>query len=481
MPPPLIKARYGEPIAMRVYNNMPISEDRRTTASDATRRSCTSTTPTTARKATARPTCTISRARSTTTAGAPRSPAPTRPPTTPRTDKRASGPDGNGGLVKVPGDYRELQGTLWAHDHRFFFTAENVYKGNLMAVNMYSGPDRGNEALTDGVNLKLPSGKILDWGNLDFDVNLIVSDAALDQTGQLFFDIFDTDGSLGDLPLVNMAYAPYFDVVPRAYRFRILNASMSRFFKLAFSWNGNLVPFKFIANDGNLVVNPIQLTQLDEQGSAERYDVVVDFSQFRVGDKVYLVNLLKQTDGRRPDKVLSLSEALKGDKDDPVAGAIMEFRIDGLGAKRGRPGSHAHLCFGEARQGCRAERADGADPHRCTGARARGRVRPVGSGQLARRRRAVQSGLPGIRDLPVDHQDQRPGRAFHERQPDLAADSQARRGRALDLHQRRRRLGPPHSPSLRGRHNDRPWLCQHSRRRKSSCARTYGDCVRRGG
>ena len=220
----------------------------------------------------------------------------------------------------MPGDYRELQGTLWAHDHRFFFTAENVYKGNLMVVNMYSGPDRGNEALTDGVNLKLPSGKILDWGNLDFDVNLIVSDAALDQTGQLFFDIFDTDGSLGDLPLVNMAYAPYFDVVPRAYRFRILNASMSRFFKLAFSWNGNLVPFKFIANDGNLVVNPIQLTQLDEQGSAERYDVVIDFSQFQVGDKVYLVNLLKQTDGRRPDKVLSLSEALKGDKDDPVAG-----------------------------------------------------------------------------------------------------------------------------------------------------------------
>jgi FtsP/CotA-like multicopper oxidase with cupredoxin domain len=243
------------------------------------------------------------------------------------TDKRASGPDDNGGLIKVPGDYRELQGTLWAHDHRFFFTAENVYKGNFMAVNMYSGPDRGNEAISDGVNLKLPSGKIRSWGNLDFDVNLIVSDAATDQQGQLFFDIFDTDGFLGDLPLVNMAYAPFFEVVPRPYRFRILNASMSRFYKLAFSWNGNLVPFKFIANDGNLVVNPIQLTQLDEQGSAERYDVVIDFSQFKVGDKVYLVNLLKQTDGRRPDKVLTLAEALKGDKDDPVAGPIMEFRV----------------------------------------------------------------------------------------------------------------------------------------------------------
>jgi len=32
------------------------------------------------------------------------------------TDRRASGPDGNGGLVNVAGDFRELQGTMWAHE-----------------------------------------------------------------------------------------------------------------------------------------------------------------------------------------------------------------------------------------------------------------------------------------------------------------------------------------------------------------------------
>src|SRR5215467_10074348 len=106
------------------------------------------------------------------------------------TDPRASGPNGNGGLVNVAGDFREIQGTLWAHDHRFFFTAENVYKGNFGMVNMYSGPDRGNESHSDGINLRLPSGSQLDYGNLDFDVNLIVSDAAFDPTGQYFFDIF---------------------------------------------------------------------------------------------------------------------------------------------------------------------------------------------------------------------------------------------------------------------------------------------------
>ena len=88
-------------------------------------------------------------------------------------------------------------------------------------------------------------------------------------------------------------------MLPRKYRFRILNACMSRFFKLALAGpNGSAVPFQFIANDGNLVVNPITLTELDEQGIAERYDIVVDFSQFRVGDKLYLVNLLRAD--RRP-------------------------------------------------------------------------------------------------------------------------------------------------------------------------------------
>jgi len=230
--------------------------------------------------------------------------------------------------VNVPGDYKEIVGTMWAHDHRFFFTAENVYKGNLMQVNYYSGRDRGNETITAGGNLRLPSGTRLGWGNVDFDVNLIVSDGATDADGQYFFDVFTTDGFLGDLPLINFAYAPYFDVLPRKYRFRIQNASMSRFYKLALSYNGAPVPFRFIANDGNLVVNPIVLMQLDEQGVAERYDIVVDFSAFPVGSRIYLVNLLKmRDDGRGPQETLPLGQALAGDPTDPAIGKYMELRV----------------------------------------------------------------------------------------------------------------------------------------------------------
>ncbi len=244
------------------------------------------------------------------------------------TDPRASGPDDANGVVNVAGDWRELQGSLWCHDHRFFFTAENVYKGNLAMVNMYSGRDRGREDFNDGINLNLPSGTQLPWGNCDFDINVIFSDGACDTQGQYFFDIFTTDGFVGDLPLINFAYAPIMEVLPRKYRFRTINCSMSRFIKLTLAdSSGRAVPFQFIANDGNLVPNPLNLTELDEQGTAERYDIVIDFSRFAVGDSVYLVNRLQQTDGRKPDKVVSMAEALSGTNIDPCVGAIMKIKI----------------------------------------------------------------------------------------------------------------------------------------------------------
>src|SRR5260370_9619633 len=111
-------------------------------------------------------------------------------------------------------------------------------------------------------------------------------------------------------------------------RFRILYACMSRFVKLALGdSSGNAVPFTFICNDGNLVVNPVLLTVLDQQGIAERYDIVVDFSRFRIGDTVRLVNTLLQVDGRIPGAEWSLSQALQGTSHDPMGGPVLHFRI----------------------------------------------------------------------------------------------------------------------------------------------------------
>jgi manganese oxidase len=255
------------------------------------------------------------------------------------TDPKASSPTDAGGLRNVPGDWRETMSTHWFHDHMFSFTAQNVYKGNAAMFNIYSGLDRGAEDIEDGVNLRLPSGQAAatgkSWGNLDYDVNLMLADKAFHQDGQLFFDIFEFDGFIGDIMTVNLAYEPFFEVERRKYRFRILNASVSRFFKVALAdAAGNPQQFLQIANDGNLLPHPVPLTELDEQGIAERYDIVIDFSRFNLNEKVYFVNLADHFDpeigalnGKKPVKDLTLAEALSGSSPDPCVGRFLEFRI----------------------------------------------------------------------------------------------------------------------------------------------------------
>jgi manganese oxidase len=240
------------------------------------------------------------------------------------TDKMAGSPDDNGGYTKVPGDWHETMSTHWFHDHMFSFTAQNVYKGNAAMFNIYSAIDRGNETIRDGVNLCLPSGSAKPWGNLDYDINLMLADKAWDSNGQLLFDIFQLDGFLGDVMTVNACYKPYFEVEARKYRFRILNGSVSRFFKLALSDGSPMIQ---IGNDGNLLPHPIVLTELDEQSIAERYDIVIDFSRYKPGEKVWMVNLCEHEDGRGPKTDLSLAEALSGDSADACVGKFLEFRI----------------------------------------------------------------------------------------------------------------------------------------------------------
>jgi hypothetical protein len=240
------------------------------------------------------------------------------------TDPKASTPNGSGGLTRVPGDWHETMSTHWFHDHMFSFTSQNVYKGNAAMFNMYSGLDRGNETINDGVNLRLPSGRALDFGNLDYDVNIMLSDKAFDSTGQLYFDIFDFDGFLGDVMTVNLAYRPFFEVERRKYRFRILNASVSRFFAYGLSDGSPMIQ---IGNDGNLLPVPVTQTVSDEQGIAERYDWVIDFSRYAIGTRVQLVNVVEHQDGKKPNKILTVADALAGRSNDPCVGAMLEFRV----------------------------------------------------------------------------------------------------------------------------------------------------------
>jgi len=291
-------------------------------------------------------------------------------------DPEAGMPDGNGGIFKIRGDWRETMSTHWFHDHMLDFTAQNVYKGNAAMMNYYSAVDRGREAANaieargdakkpgygcdyanpgKNVNLCLPSGTALDWGNRDYDVNLLVADKAWDQEGQLYFNIFNTDGFLGDRITVNWQWKPYLDVRARRYRFRILNGSVSRYFKIALvDQQGQRVPFHMIANDGNIMEHAVPFPHaepfldndvdkgvvaydLPSQGIAERYDIVVDFKPVKDGDRLYFVNLLEHQDGKGPKQAIPLDQVWSGSyQGDPGVGTFLEFRVHSC-VQKGRP------------------------------------------------------------------------------------------------------------------------------------------------
>ncbi|PRA71158.1 copper oxidase [Pseudomonas sp. MYb187] len=282
------------------------------------------------------------------------------------------------GSIKIRGDWRETMSTHWFHDHMLDFTAHNVYKGNAAMMNYYSAIDRGNETFEDGVNLRLPSGSALPWGNRDYDVNLTFADKAWDQTGQLWFNPFNIDGFIGDQMMVNWLYKPYFDVRARSYRFRILNGSVSRYMKIAVvrevqGTSGEFrgpqgsgvsyvrVPFHMIANDGNLMEHAIPFDgSMDLNGNgdlkddngilptmaiAERYDIIINFSKngIKAGDKIFFVNLMEHDTGKGPSKeAVSLADVLsekykavidqtsKGPRwrdGDPVVGKFLQLNV----------------------------------------------------------------------------------------------------------------------------------------------------------
>ncbi len=196
--------------------------------------------------------------------------------------------NGPQGLRTVQGDYRETMSSLWFHDHRFDFTAQNVYKGMVGFYSLFSD-DLGLDTDDETTGLRLPSGP--------YDIPLALGDKVFDPSnGQLFFDLFNLDGILGDKYTINGKIQPFLEVKKRRYRFRIVNAGPSRVYDLSLSNGANFVQ---ISNDGNLLPKAIN-RKVMRISAAERFDVVVDFTSVPAGSKVYLQNSLEQTNGRGP-------------------------------------------------------------------------------------------------------------------------------------------------------------------------------------
>ena len=213
------------------------------------------------------------------------------------------------------GDIKETMSTLWYHDHRVDFTAQNVYKGLAGFYYLFSRDpnlhDTGNEA----TGFRLPSFP-------EFDIPMMFNDKNFDFDEELVFDLANRDGILGDRFLVNGRIQPFFNVKRRRYRFRWLNGGPSRFYQL-FLTNKNSVntvnKFHVIGNDGNLLPNPVEVSSV-LIAVAERIDVIIDFKKFPAGSFIRIENRLKQTDGAGPSDRDGLFSAGQGNQ-------LLEFRV----------------------------------------------------------------------------------------------------------------------------------------------------------
>jgi FtsP/CotA-like multicopper oxidase with cupredoxin domain len=185
-------------------------------------------------------------------------------------------------------DDRETMNTMWYHDHCLDFTAANVYRGLAGFCLAFDQHDSGNELDPNPLAFRLPSGP--------YDVGLCLADKAFDAMGHQTFDPFALDGILGDKYVVNGKIQPYFKVARRKYRFRILNGSVSRIMQVGVS-SGR--PFDVLSSDGNLLPRPVKLESLLIT-PAQRRDIIIDFRDYKIGDSVYLENLMPQDSARGP-------------------------------------------------------------------------------------------------------------------------------------------------------------------------------------
>lgn len=215
-------------------------------------------------------------------------------------------------------DEREKLTTLWYHDHMMASTAPNVYAGLSGFFLLFDENDSGNENDASSKAWGLPSGK--------YDVPLILHDVLFTPDGQASFPIFNTDGVLGDKFTVNRTIQPYFQVERRKYRFRLLNGGPSRFYQLYLS-SGQ--PFVAVTGDGNFLPKPVVAESIF-LSVAQRVDVILDFSEYKVGDQIILQNRLEQVSGAGPSgRIL-----------DPGDGIMRFDVIDSTGPDNSRIPSH---------------------------------------------------------------------------------------------------------------------------------------------
>jgi FtsP/CotA-like multicopper oxidase with cupredoxin domain len=278
------------------------------------------------------------------------------------------------------GDDREKQSFFWFHDHRMDHTGSNVYKGMVGLYPIYD-PKNGMDMGDERRGLRLPGRRTnhADGSfDVDYDIPLAFYDTRLDDGvtehkdvhdsqfpaagnprthpewwGKTFYKHMPHKGFVGDIFTVNGTAYPTLEVKRRKYRFRFLDASISRIydFHLMSSTQGpkaakdlgfkddelegqyripdgqQCMKFTQIASDGGLL--PFAITRDNfELWPAKRREVIVDFTRYQdgtpttKGDVVYLTNVMKMNDG-----LMWTNSARAGSSDPAYKVPVLKFVI----------------------------------------------------------------------------------------------------------------------------------------------------------
>lgn len=171
-------------------------------------------------------------------------------------------------------------GTYWYHPHPHHLAGKQAYLG-LAGLLIVQDPEE--IALEDALDLKLG----------ETDIPLLIQDKRFTQDGALAYAPGAHDnflGYCGDQVLVNLTPSPFLDCASRLYRFRLVNGSNARIYRLAFMHGETPLEFTVIGADGGLLEKPVTAHEVFLSPS-ERADVVLDLRHAALGEHVMLASL----------------------------------------------------------------------------------------------------------------------------------------------------------------------------------------------
>ena len=244
----------------------------------------------------------------------------------------------NGGSINYSYPHRQEAMTLWYHDHAVGITRLNVHAG---LAGMYWVRDQYDTG-EPGNPLGLPTG--------EYEIPLVIQDKIFRADGSmvplLWFFLptnANQNGNFGDIAVVNGVAFPRHVVKRGVYRFRLVNGSNSRGYRLRLS---NRMPIWVIGGDQGLLNAPISVDSVTI-ASGERADILIDFRNVPPGTSIVLEN----------DFEMSLGDAAFLIQALPV---IMQFVVSpepGFGGGipkrlRGGPGLPPAIPAPRSRTGC---------------------------------------------------------------------------------------------------------------------------------